>query len=348
MEFLLYFLKSLDYMRFVKDSFEYIPQNFYEGSKEGILKGVYEQMEKAARICYRTENLIKEGSAERIINDVIIPRGHTSILEFGTIYLMRMCNTKDISPEELEWKEKYLNDRYSRVKCVINDSNLFIYVTTTFRTILQGDYKDPIESIKNNFDKSWKDDLTYICTPKKHHHKRYCYRFVMDRVGSQSVMRHRGRYGVSYAQESTRYCNFNLDKFDHNISYSIPSKFYDLIDNWSKCIDSLTKEPFDYIKDLSFEDQLLFLRCHDRGWVAYEDMLKHAENEYMYLVGTEEWKPEDARGVLPLDLKTEFLMAAYPEDWRMFLFRRCEGHAHPHIQSIAKELEKDFQKRVKE
>lgn len=337
-------------MRFIEDNFEYIPQKFYNGSKEDILKGVYEQMEYAARICYKTEDLIKDGSAEKIIDNVIIPRGHTSVLEFGTIYLYRYESTYTNNEEFYEWINGYENDRYSRVVKEYDPKSecVEVFVTTTYRTILQGWYSDPIDAIKNNFDKNWKDDFAYICAPKKQHHKRYCYKFVMDRVGSQSVMRHRGRFGISYAQESTRFINYNRDKFEHNIAYSIPSKFYELIDEWSKCVDSLTKEPFDYIKDLSFDSQRSFLRCHDRGWVAYEEMLKKAENEYMYLVGTEEWKPEDARGVLPLDIKTEFLMCAYPEDWEMFLFRRTDTHAHPHIQKIAKELEKDFRLRVHE
>lgn len=335
-------------MRFVKDSFEYVSQEFYTGNKGDLIKGMYEQMEKAARICYKTEDLIKDGSAKKIINNVIIPRGHTSILEFGTVYLYRCESTYVNDKSCYDWVAKYKKDRFSRVVQEYNpkSESMEFFITTTFRTIMQGDYSDPIEAIKNNFDKNWKDDLMFIHEPSEQHHKRYCYKFVMDRVGSQSVERHRGVYGISYAQESTRYINYNRDKFDHNITYCVPSKFYELIDEWSKCVDSLTKEPLDYVKKLDFDGQRAFLRCYDRGWVAYEEMLEHAEKEYMYLVGTEEWKPEDARGVLPLDVKTEFMMCAYPEDWEMFFFRRTNEHAHPHIQKISKELEKDFRTRI--
>lgn len=170
----------------------------------------------------------------------------------------------------------------------------------------------------------------------------------MDRVGSQSVERHRGRFGISYAQESTRYINYNRDKFDNQITCVYPSKFYELIDKWSECVDGLTSEKYIWLKDSTLEEQLNFLRCNDRGWCTYEDHLDNSSRDYMYLTSDEcGWKPEDARGVLPFDVKTEFLMCAYPEDWDMWLFRRCDKHAHPHIQKIANELKKDLELRIK-
>lgn len=315
-------------MKFVEGSFDYIYQ-------EPGLEGMYRMMERAARTCYKTENLIKDGSAHKIIDDVCIAHGHTSVTEFGTVYLK-------FSIFNLGMLLKYFRDRYTRIRI----HGLDAYVTTTYRTIIQGDYKDPVESIKNNFDKHWKDDLKYWVEPTEYHHKRYCYHFVMDRVGSQSVERHRGVWGVSYAQESTRYINYNRDKFDKEITIVYPAKFYDLIDKWSECVDSLTGESFAYIKDAPIEEQYHFLLVHDRGWCAYVDSMENAEINYMYLVGEEEWRPEDARGVLNLDIKTEFVMCAYEEDWRMFLFRRNDSHAHHQIQKFAKALQDDFDKRV--
>lgn len=307
-------------MKYIEDNVEYIEQ-------EPGIDGMYKMMELAARQCYMTTDLIKEGSARKIIDNVCIKHGHTSVTEFGTVYL-KIPNYKLLTVL------KYAFDRYSRVKFTFKYS----YVTTTYRTIIQGDYKNPIEAIKNNFDKDWKDDLKYWSEPTKYHRKRYCFRFTMDRVGSQSVERHRGKYGISYAQESTRYVNYGKDKYENNIMVSLPSKFYSLIDEWSKCVDSLTGESFEWITEASLDEKLNFLRVHDRGWNTYEHSLKIAEKDYMDLVNVEEWKPEDARGVLNLDIKTQFMMCAYKEDWDMFLFRRVDLHAHPHIQSIANRL----------
>ena len=93
---------------------------------------------------------------------------------------------------------------------------------------------------------------------------------------------------------------------------------------------------------MELDEQLSFLRKNDAGWKSYESALKKSEKEYLKLVGEHSWKPEDARGVLNPDLKTEFLMCCYVETWKFFLYRRCDKHAHPHIQKIAKELEIDM------
>ena len=305
-------------MKFVEDRIEYIHQ---EPGFEGGMKIA----ELAARTCYKSENLIKEGSADKIVNGVCIKNGHTSIAEFFTVYLVcKIWNLGMIF--------RYLKDNYSRVRF----RGLNVYITTTYRTIIQGSYGDPAEAIGNNYDKDWKADLKYMVDePTKYHHKRYCYKFTMDRVGGESVNRHRGvKGGVSRAQESTRYCNYNGKKFGGEILISLPSKFYELVDKWS--VDNPE------ILDMELEKQLTFLRRHDEGWKSYESALKKSEKEYLKLVGEHSWKPEDARGVLNLDLKTEFMMSCYVETWKFFLYRRCDKHAHPHIQKIAKELEIDM------
>ena len=308
-------------MKFVEDSIEYIHQ---EPGFEGGMKIA----ERAARMCYKTENLIKDGSYDRIVNDVCIKNGHTSITEFFTVYLV--CKIWNIG-----MIFRYLKDNYSRLRW----RGLNVYITTTYRTILQGDYNDPADAIENNYDMNWKDDLKYmVVEPTEYHHKRYCYKFVMDRVGGESVNRHRGvKGGVSRAQESTRYCNYNGKRFGGEIMISLPSKFYKLLDKWS------VNNPD--ILNMDLDKQLSFLRKNDDGWKSYESALKKSEQEYLNLVGEHGWKAEDARGVLNLDLKTEFLMCCYVETWKFFLYRRCDKHAHPHIQKIARELEKDMKER---
>jgi thymidylate synthase (FAD) len=314
-------------MKYLEDKVDFIEQ-------EPGIEGMFKMMEKAARICYKTENLIKDGSAHRIIEDIIIPSGHTSVLEFGTVYLK-------YNIFQIHKYLKYIFDRYSRVRWKFSG----VYVTTTYRTIMQGGYKDPVEAIENKFDKDWKSDLKYWCEPTKNHHKRYCFKFIMDRVGSQSVERHRGIWGISYAQESTRFVNYAKNKFDKSITFSLPSKFYELIDNLNK-EDIIRKNcgetmPFD-LNEWSLEDKLDFLRLCSDDWRIYEKALEQAEKSYLILID-KGWKPEDARGVLNLDVKTEFMMCAYTLDWKMWLFRRLEKHAHPHIQKIAKVVNKYFE-----
>ena len=55
---------------------------------------------------------------------------------------------------------------------------------------------------------------------------------------------------------------------------------------------------------------------------AYKELL---ENGY---------KPEIARGILPLDLKTELIMTTNLREWRHFLKLRCDSHAHPEMRRV--------------
>lgn len=282
---------------YVEQSIEFIPQ---EEGYEGAIK----LAERAARTCYHSEHLIKEGSANKIVFDTCAKNGHTSVLEFATIYLkVNICRFNTIL--------KYLKDRYSRVRIVGYNA----YITTTLRTIMQGNYSNPIEAITYGFDKDWKDDLKYWCEPTKYHHKRYCYKIVCDRAGSQSFMRHRGTYGISYAQESTRYCNYtNKKRFGDDINISIPYFFENSI--LDKCVVDELKE-------------------------CYNECVNYLYGKYTHMVELG-LKPEEARGILPLDVNTTFLMCAYKEDWEMWLFRRLDSHAHPKVQQIASQIFEDL------
>ena len=50
------------------------------------LEGVYKQIERVGRVCYKSENKITEDSAKPFV-DRMIKSGHGAMLEFGTIYL---------------------------------------------------------------------------------------------------------------------------------------------------------------------------------------------------------------------------------------------------------------------
>lgn len=66
-------------MRLIESSYEIIPQ-------DAGLEGIYKQIEKAGRLCYKSEDKICEGSAEKMVS-FLSNRGHGSPLEHGTVYL---------------------------------------------------------------------------------------------------------------------------------------------------------------------------------------------------------------------------------------------------------------------
>lgn len=169
-------------MKLIKPSFEIWKQ-------EPGLEGIYKAIERAGRICYRSENKITEDSAKPFV-DRMIKSGHGAMLEHGTIYLAIPITTRHSGQSEI----RYMDNKYSVVrestgftmKDDLGDECNCWCITTNYRVL-----------VENN----WLDDLEYLCEPTEYHAKRVTVKFIMDRIGSQSFCRHRV---FSFAQESTR------------------------------------------------------------------------------------------------------------------------------------------------
>ena len=81
-------------MKLIKPSFSIWEQ-------EPGLEGIYKQIERAGRICYRSEDKITEDSAKGFV-DRMIKSGHGAMLEHGTVYLRI-----PIDEYEKNYKNKY-------------------------------------------------------------------------------------------------------------------------------------------------------------------------------------------------------------------------------------------------
>ena len=132
------------------------------------------------------------------------------------------------------------------------------------------------------------------------------FKIVTDRAISQEVVRHRL---ASYSQESTRYCNYANEKFSREITVIESSG---LAENEA------------------------------REWL---DAMEHLERTYLLMIDSG-MKPEKARDVLPLCLKTELMMTANFREWRHFLKLRGSRMAHPGIRKIAKQIYEVFQRAI--
>lgn len=159
-------------MRLIKPKVEIINQ-------EPGVEGLFKHMELCARTCYKSEDKITEDSAKKFINNVIVARGHTAMLEHGTVYLMIDC-----SGRLLDVANKYVNNKYS--EWTLHPDGVHYCITTNYRVLLQN---------------GWLDDLQYLCEPTEYHAKRITVRFVCDMGVAREFCRHRV---FSFAQESTR------------------------------------------------------------------------------------------------------------------------------------------------
>ena len=145
-------------MKLIKPNFEIITQN---PNNDGMLKHI----ELCGRVCYKSEDKIKDNTAAIFVNG-LIKSGHTSVLEHGTVYL----HIKDKAYNVIDLYEKYKENKYSKVSLPFaNEYNAECYITTNYRVL-----------VENN----WLDDLQYQCEPTKFHEKRITVKFICDRGAS--------------------------------------------------------------------------------------------------------------------------------------------------------------------
>lgn len=132
-------------------------------------------------------------------------------------------------------------------------------------------------------------------------------KFFCDRGVSHEIVRHRI---ASFAQESTRYCNYIKDDFGSEITVIKP----------------------------------MFLEEGTDGYRTWREICIRAENAYFDLL---EWgcTPEEARSVLPTSLKTEIVVTMNLREWRHFFNLRAlgtTGKPHPQMKEIALPLLNHF------
>lgn len=141
-------------------------------------------------------------------------------------------------------------------------------------------------------------------------HYSFSVKFTVDRGISHEIVRHRL---ASFAQESTRYCNYHKGNVG-DVTFIRPCFFNENsveMDNWA-------------------------------------DSCMRAEKTYNYLI-SEGRTPQEARSVLPNSLKTEVVMTANLREWRHFLsLRACgsTGKPHPQMLEVAVPLLKELRDRV--
>lgn len=130
-------------------------------------------------------------------------------------------------------------------------------------------------------------------------HGSFTVKFICDRGVSHELVRHRL---ASFAQESTRYCNYGHDKFGNGLTFIKPC----------------------------------FWSVEDPNYELWRTAMAVAEDTYLTMLKNGA-QPQEARSVLPNSIKTEVVMTANYREWRHFFnLRACRatGPAHPQMEEL--------------
>ena len=256
-------------MKIIKPDVIDISQTKYD------LESIYKQIELSARTCYKSEDKIGEGTAEPFVK-MLIDRGHTAMLEHG-IVILRV-------PKDAPYRliDTLIDNKYT---FWIEISSSAYSILTNYRVIVEYGLQDMIGD--------------YIDETMNGHAYAPSFRIICDNGVARELTRHRT---FSFAQESSRYCNYSKDKFQNELTFIRP---------WWMTGN----------KDSKAEERFIEL-CLDAE-ANYFDLLKDG------------LPAQAARAAIPLCGKTEIVMTGYRKYWNHFLGLRTGVGAHPDMKIVA-------------
>ena len=279
-------------------------------NNEPTVESICNNIALAASTCYKSEPKTGEEAAKFV--NKLIENCHFAMLEFGTVYLTAHCAG---SPEASELYHFYSKNPYSKVTIMYYGNPNYIsgeiYITTNYRVIVENHRQD---------------DLQYLTEPSVHE-RRYGVKLITSIAVARELTRHRT---MSFAQESTRYCNYSKDKFEKELTYIVPT--------W---MDKLEEFDESYGIPYSVETAINPPKTGEfYKYYRYFIGLKEAEKAYMTLC--KHLPAQQARDLLPLATKTEICMMGFESDWKHFMHLRLEGltgEPHPDMKALAIEID---------
>jgi thymidylate synthase (FAD) len=281
-------------------------------------------IEKVGRTCYKSEDKITDDSAAKFVSN-LIKRGHEAMIEHwnliyrftnysefmnfvesrvsieqstGIMFRLRLTDREDDGGNRYYYVSGNMRAWRDYIKAWLDTAGFIPHALARpiqDYPIFFPEYQDRVRTFKNHVLLPVSvSDLDY---EERKVHQTVTMKFVCDRGVSHEIVRHRV---ASFAQESTRYCNYSQDKFGSEITVIRPS--------W--CAEG----------DAAYNT---WTKACDRAESAYFDMLLEGAT------------PQEARSVLPNSLKTEIIVTMNLNDWNHFFELRCALSAHPDMREVA-------------
>ena len=151
-------------------------------------------------------------------------------------------------------------------------------------------------------------------------HSNLSVKFIVDRGISHELVRHRI---ASFAQESTRYCNYAKDKFGSECNF------------------------IDITPGIKLDNKMKSMETSEIALVLeeWEKAMEDAERHYMKILELGA-TPQIARSVLPNSTKTEITVSANYREWRKFFKLRIPKTAHPQMREVTIPLLNELKEKI--
>lgn len=269
-------------------------------------KDAFRKIEMIGRTCYKSTSAMTDETAHKFYS-ALAARNHTAMLEHAwfTFYVTEEVYGMCIS-------ERFLYSTNTDGRMIVsgnlrawNEAKIIPVLAELYAQDELLVYKDvPKEELEKRVDGvilTDADEIAELTEAEYAIHKCVSFKFICDRGVTHEMVRHRP---ASFAQESTRYCNYGMEKFGSEITVIEPAFLEG-------------KNPEAY--------RAWELGC-EAGEKAYFAMLDAGAT------------PQEARAVLPNSLKTEIIMSANVAEWDHFFNLRSRGTTgapHPDMKRVA-------------
>lgn len=309
----------------------------------------YKAIETVGRLCYKSEDKITEGSAAKFVT-AMYKSNHHAMLEHYHVMLSMSSETYNTFTDVINESDDYLGTNLRKYLNIthkqLTPAYTMCYVSSSFRGFIDvlkiigctsvghalgstlnnhfpelfPDYRfDPVEDIDysinimpwDTFKQSIEDEEWLVEKDKDiilSKHLPITAIFTCDRGVSHELVRHRP---ASFGQESTRYCNYGADKFNHSITFIKP------------CFFELGTYQYDAWSYACTESEKVYFTLLDLGAM-----------------------PQEARSVLVNSVKTEIALTATEEEWQHIInlrYHGTTGKPHPQMLEVMNIIYPDIQ-----
>lgn len=302
----------------IEPGFEFIPPA--EHGKE------LEFLELCTRVCYKSEDKIAPGSAEKLMNKVVREYEHYSVTEHQRVIFQFDFWKSSARTDELVFENSPLMRMTYRdngqallsgnlrmwLDLFKNLDALYPYEYDSFFKEMKGIFArsfpifglkvEPIEpsGFVHILDSNPLTNLDQLDQEEMLAHMSLTYKLIGSRSMSHQLVRHRK---MSFSQESQRYCNYGKKGFQFIIPPSIPEQY-----------------------------RSQFITEAVASYEAYNRMIAYGI------------PPEDARELLPNATKTEVVTSGTLENWMHIFKHRAENmKAQWQIKDITTGIKKHMQ-----
>ena len=305
-----------------------VKQNAQYMSKKGVRP--YQFIERIGRTCYKSEDKITDTSAEKFVSN-LIKREHWAMLEHWNVilemdshvYTQMLIDMKHPAfPNEVVGRIQITNMELKTFMSAnlrvfydlhVYPINLFESLSMIYSAVAsEFPFVDPVDkapfssvhSVKIVDEERVKTFL-YNYPLELRKHITHTFLLTTDRGVSHEIVRHRL---CSFAQESTRYCNYNKEG------------------------EIVVIEPFFFLTNGTTVSNDNFGERYG-AWASSCELAEKAYNRIIADGGT----PQEARTVLPNSLKTDIIVTATEEEWQHIINLRYHGTTgapHPQMKEL--------------